>query len=89
MTLYVTLNDDGTLALETDYGGSRSEVATDSPDGPTGWEWKDSWGVPKRTEALVGRAIENADSSALAIAIAKDAIIEDFVDDRYENSRIA
>ena len=85
MTLYVVLNDDGTLALESDYAGSRSQVASDSPDDPTEWIWKDSWGVPKRTEHLVARAIENAESSAnvsKAIDITKDAIVEDFVDDR-------
>ena len=85
MTLYVTLNADGTLALESDYSGSRSEVASDSPDGPTEWGWKDSWGVPERTEHLVANAIENAESNAnvgQAINIAKDGIVEDFVDDR-------
>lgn len=82
MTLYVTLNSDGTLALESDYGGSRSVVADDSPDGPTEWPMKPSWGVPERAEQLVGRAIDNAGSAKEAIAIAKDSIIEDFVDDR-------
>jgi hypothetical protein len=85
MTLYVALNDDGTLTLESDHGGARSAVADDSPDGPTEWPVKSSWDVPKRTERLVGRAIEGALSNAdveLALTIAKDAIIEDFVDDR-------
>ena len=85
MTLYVTLNDDQTLALESDYGGVRSQVASDSPDGPIAWNWKDSWGVPKRTEALVAEAIETAIAdvnTTLALGIAKDAIVEDFVDDR-------
>jgi len=85
MTLYVVLNDDGTLALESDYDGSRSEVASDSPDGPTEWRWKDSWSVPKRTEVLVSEAMETTIANAnttLALDIAKDSIVEDFVDDR-------
>jgi len=85
MTLYVVLNDDGTLALESDYGGVRSQVASDSPDGPAEWGWKDSWGVPERTEHLIADAIENAESNAnlgKAIDIAKDGIVENFVDDR-------
>jgi len=85
MTLYVVLNDDGTLALESDYGGLRSQVATDSPDGPTEWNWKQSWGVPERTEHLLAKAIENAVSNAnlsKAININKDATVVDFVDDR-------
>lgn len=85
MTLYVTLNNDGTLALESDYGGSRSEVATDSPDGPTEWSIKRSWGVPERTEHLLSKAIDNAVSNndfAKALDIAKDGIVEDFVDNR-------
>lgn len=82
MTLYVVLNDDQTLALESDYGGSRSEVATDSPDGPTRWGTKHSWGVPERAEQLVKQAITNAGENNQAIGIATDAIIEDFVDDR-------
>jgi hypothetical protein len=82
MTLYVTLNTDGTLALESNYGGSRSVVADDSPDGPTEWEFKQSWSVPRRTEDLVADAINNASSTAEALDIAKDAIVEDFVDDR-------
>jgi hypothetical protein len=85
MTLYVTLNDDQTLALESDYGGLRSQVASDSPDGPTAWGWNDSWGVPERTEVLVAEAIETTIANAnttLALDIAKDAIVEDFADDR-------
>ncbi len=82
MTLFVTLNDDGTLALESDYGGSRTVVADDSPNGPTAWAMKPSWGVPERTEHLVGEAIDGASSTGVALSIAKDAIIEDFVDDR-------
>jgi len=85
MTLYVTLNDDGTLALDSDYSGARSVVADDSPDGPTEWRFKSSWGVPKRTEQLVNQAMEDAlslNNTTLALAVAKDAIIEDFVDDR-------
>jgi len=85
MTLYVTLNPDGTLALESDHGGLRSEVATDSPDGPTEWPWKASWGVPERTEVLVAEAIEAAIANAnttVALNIVKDAIVEDFADDR-------
>ncbi len=39
-------------------------------------------GVPERTEELVALAIDNSSSNEEAIAIAKDAIIEDFVDDR-------
>jgi hypothetical protein len=85
MTLYVVLNSDRTLSLESDYGGLRSQVSTDSPDGPTEWGWKESWGVPERTEHLVKTAIETAEANAnigQAIDIAKDGIVEDFVDDR-------
>jgi len=81
MTLYVTLNSNGRLVLESDYGGSRTIVEEDT-DGPTDWDWKNSWGVPERTEHLVGQAIDNASSTEMALDIAKDAIIEDFVDDR-------
>jgi len=85
MTLYVVLNDDGTLSLQSDHDGSRLEVASDTPDGPTEWGWKESWGVPERTETLVAEAIETTIANAnttLALDIAKDAIVEDFVDDR-------
>jgi len=85
MTLYVVLNADGTLALESDYTGVRVQVATDSPDGPTEWVWHDSWNVPQRTENLVATAIETAEENAnlgKAIDINKDATVGNFVDDR-------
>jgi len=81
MTLYVTVNSSGELVLESDHSGSRTILVKDS-GGPTEWEWKSSWGVPERTEELVALAIDNSSSNEEAIAIAKDAIIEDFVDDR-------
>lgn len=81
MTLYVTLNNSGELVLESDYSGSRTVLAEDT-GGPTEWAWKDSWGVPERTEHLVAKAMENASSNDEALAVAKDAIVEDFADDR-------
>lgn len=81
MTLYVTINSAGELVLESDDGGQRTALYEDT-GGPTDWDWKESWGVPTRTEHLVAQAIENVGSTDAALGIVKDALVEDFVDDR-------
>lgn len=58
MTLFITLNDDGSLALESDYSGSRQQIISDD-EGPTDWEWDPALEVPERVNYLVREWVES------------------------------